>query len=253
MHWVDDNGLRYMQFSHFKQLQGLWHGIFTRNLRDGRRGAVSSFNVGLNAGDPDRVVIENRRRMLRAAGSPTAVYARQVHGTTVAIWENAQERGDVRLDGDALVTNVPGAALVIQTADCQSVLMADPVRRVIANVHSGWRGSVGNIIGRTVQSMTARFGCQPADIVAGIGPSLGPCCAEFKNFRHEIPPKYWPCRRKGDLFDFWRISIDQLAAAGVPSEQVATAGICTRCNVPAFFSYRGEGGVTGRFAAVIRW
>lgn len=253
MQWVDDHNLRYLQFPHLLQLQGLWHGIFTRHMRNGLQGERLSFNVGLNTGDPDRLVIENRSKMITAAGSRQAVYAHQVHGTTVAVWDQRQDKKDVRLDGDALVTNRPGAALVIQTADCQSILMADPVRRVVANVHSGWRGSIGNIIGRTVKSMTSKFGCRPADIIAGIGPSLGPCCAEFKNFRREIPSDFWPYRRGGDLFDFWQVSIDQLTAAGVPRGQVATADICTRCNLPTFFSYRGEGGTTGRFAAVIRW
>jgi YfiH family protein len=245
--------MRYIQFPHLARLPGLWHGVFTRRLRCERDGWSSAFNVGLNAGDPERAVVKNRRRMMTAAGNPRAVYARQVHGTEVAVWDNGSDVGENHLDGDALVTNVPGAALVIQTADCQSVMMADPVRRVIANVHSGWRGSVADIIGRTVGKMRSRFGCRPADIVAGIGPSLGPCCAEFKNYQSEIPPHYWPYRRSGDLFDFWRISIDQLADAGVPREQVMVSGICTRCNTSAFFSYRGEGAQAGRFAAVIRW
>ncbi len=242
-----------MQFPHLAKLSGLWHGIFTRHLRDGQVGAVSPFNVGYRAGDPDSVVAQNRRRMMVAAGGAPAVYAHQVHGAQVAVWDNARNEGDIRLDGDALVTNVADTALVIQTADCQSVLMADPVKRVIANVHSGWRGSTQNIIGKTVESMTSRFGSRPEDIVGGIGPSLGPCCAEFKNYRREIPSRYWAYRRAGDLFDFWQISVDQLVTAGVPADQVMVAGICTRCNTSTFFSYRGEGGTTGRFAAVIRW
>lgn len=253
MRWVDDNGLRYLQFPHLQQLPGLWHGVFTRHLRSGIEGKVAAFNVGFDAGDPESVVIENRRRLKRTAGGAPIVYARQVHGINVAVWENGRGKDDIRLDGDALVTNVPGAALAIQTADCQSVLMADPVKRVIANVHSGWRGSIGNIIEQTVETMRSRFGCRSSEIFAGIGPSLGPCCAEFRNYRHEIPRRYWPYRRDGDLFDFWQISVDQLGTAGVPTEQIMVAGICTRCNTSTFFSHRGEAGAAGRFAAVISW
>jgi len=253
MRWIDENDLRYIQFPHLARFTGLWHGIFTRHLRDRQIGAVFPFNVGYHAGDPDSVVTRNRRRMMATVGGAVAVYAHQVHGTQVAVWDNTRNEGNIRLDGDALVTNEPGTALVIQMADCQSVLLADPVKRVIANVHSGWRGSTHNIIGKTVASMTLRFGCRPEDIHGGIGPSLGPCCAEFKNYRSEIPSRYWTYRREGDLFDFWQISIDQLIAAGVPAGQVMVAGICTRCNTSTFFSYRGEGCATGRFAAVIRW
>ena len=260
MRWVDSNGLRYVQFPNLVNVPGLWHAIFTRQWWDGKNGSRSSFNIGFNAGDPDDVICSHRRRMISVVGGRSTVYAHQVHGAEVAIWDKAsagrlsqKSVAIVRLSGDALVTCLPDAALVIQTADCQSVMIVDPVRRVIANVHSGWRGSIANIIGKTVDTMVSRFGCRPGDIFGGIGPSLGPCCAEFKNYKEEIPAHYWRYRRAGDLFDFWRLSIDQLAAAGVPPNQVVLAGICTRCNVSTFFSYRGEKRAAGRFAAVIRW
>ena len=88
----------------------------------------------------------------------TGVFARQVHGTQVGVWNSHQTgQTEVRLDGDALVTARPDGALVIQAADCQSVMLIDPVRRVVANIHSGWRGSVGNIIRSTIHAMTAAY------------------------------------------------------------------------------------------------
>ena len=110
--------------------------------------------------------------------------------------------------------------------------------------------SKGRILGRTVAAMQARFGCRPHNVHAGIGPSLGPCCAQFVNYRTEIPRPLWRYRGAGDLFDFWALSRDQLTAAGVPRQQVTVSGMCTRCRTDLFFSYRGEK-TTGRFAAVI--
>lgn len=250
------NELRYMQFPLLAFLPGIWHGVFLRDTvaPDGTRAA---FNLGVNGVEPDSDVWVRRRRAMAAAGAEGAVFAHQVHGTQVAVWDGGSFSGGyggadhVRLAGDALVTAASEVALFIQTADCQSVLMVDPVQRVVANVHSGWRGSIGNIIGRTVATMAARFGCRPENLYCAIGPSLGPCCAEFVHFRREIPEPFWGYRRQGDLFDFWRMSVDQLTATGVPSRQIAVSGICTRCNGHLFFSYRGEGARAGRFAAAI--
>jgi polyphenol oxidase len=188
-------------------------------------------------------------------GGSGLVFLHQVHGNDFHIIA-AKERtldpaAPVALEkADALITDAPGINLVIQVADCQAVLLVDPVLRVIANVHSGWRGSIGNIIGGTVAAMKDRFGCRPKNIQAGIGPSLGPCCAEFMHYKTEIPDKFWKYKDTGVLFDFWAISRDQLVDAGVPDKQIRSSGICTRCRTDLFFSYRKEG-KTGRFAAVV--
>ena len=151
---------------------------------------------------------------------------------------------------DAMVTDIYGRNLVIQIADCQAVLLYESSRRVIANVHCGWRGSIQNIIGRTVTTMEQHFGCRPNRILAGIGPSLGPCCAEFINYSKEIPMKFWQYKGLNQHFDFWSLSRDQLKAAGVAEINIESSGICTRCHTDDFFSYRAER-TTGRFAAVI--
>ncbi len=254
MQWKCNHSVHYLQFGGLAALPGVWHGIFPRYAleKDGRR---RSFNIGLNGNPTASQVLFNRRQMLATSGCREVVFARQVHGADVAPWEGpAMQTAAAEthyLSGDALVTDATGVALVIQTADCQSVVMADPVRRVVANVHSGWRGSIQNVLARTVAVMKARYGCRPEDIAAGIGPSLGPCCAEFLNYRDEIPERYWAYRRAGDLFDFWRMSADQLAAAGVLREHIEISGICTRCNLHLFFSYRGEGKAAGRFGAMV--
>lgn len=246
-----ENGLIYLQFPLLRKLPGFFHGIFMRRAWD-EQGAEMKFNLGMGCGTDQTRVEKNRRRMIRAFGNGhTPVYARQVHGTQVGVWDARYPgTGSARIEADAMVTAQNAAALVIQTADCQSVIMIDPVRRVVANVHCGWRGSVGNIIGRTIDAMNRTYGSRPGDLLCGIGPSLGPCCAEFIHFRQEIPPAYWDYRRSADRFDFWRISSDQLAAKGVPVANINVAGICTKCNQHLFFSYRGDKR-TGRFASVV--
>jgi len=251
MDWIQKRGLNYLQFPMLSNLPVFFHGIFLRQTTD-RLGMSEDFNLGMGCGTPEDQVWFNRQLMLDAFGKDhVGIYARQIHGTQVGIWDSTPtSAGVIHLDGDALVTQQASGALVILTADCQSVIAIDPVKRVTANIHSGWRGSVGNIIGRTIETMAAEFACRPQDLVCGIGPSLGPCCAEFINYRQEIPQSFWGYRYPGDYFDFWQISVDQLAAAGVRKQNISVAGICTKCNQHLFFSYRGNS-KAGRFAAVV--
>lgn len=244
-------GISFLQFPHLNKFCRMDHAVFTRN------GGVSkppyeSLNAGLNNGDDAVSVAENRRRIAEVLAGATPIYCSQVHGCEVQVI--SQINGDPSegqyIRADALITEIPGAALMIQVADCQSVLLFDPRKRVVANVHSGWRGSICNIIGKTVRIMKATFGCQGADIQAGIAPSLGPCCAEFIHYRFEIPEKFWNYRVSDTHFDFWRLSEDQLKAEGVLGEHIANSGLCTRCRSDLFFSYRRRK-VTGRFATAI--
>ena len=256
MRWICHNGMHYLQFSHLAKIKGLRHGILLK-FNENHRRTHEPFNLGLGGGDSDARVWERRRQIGRHFGLATLVFARQVHGNSVMIWNgeaNPQKLGQGRdfayLPGDALATAVAGQALFIQTADCQSVLIADPNTRTVANVHSGWRGSIGNIIAHTVSTLVDRFGCKAKNMRCGIGPSLGPCCSEFVNYRNEIPERLWKYKLSNDHFDFWRMSMDQLTNAGVRKENVENCNICTRCNQHLFFSYRG-GDQAGRFASVI--
>jgi YfiH family protein len=251
------NGIPIYRFPLFNQFSDLRHGVFTRH------GGCSdspfqSLNTSLNIGDDQTRVERNRAKIAACLRTDPKdlVFARQEHGARVLV-HAGDRRGDApeRISssgiGDALVTDIRGRYLVIQVADCQSVVIYDPHRKVVANIHSGWRGSVLNIIGETVDAMTRQFNCVPSDMVAGISPSLGPCCAEFINYRTEIPKTYW--RYKEDdrrYFDFWSLSRVQLRDKGVLAENIAVSRICTRCRTDMFFSYRGEG-ETGRFASVI--
>jgi YfiH family protein len=251
---VNRNGTSFFQFENLIPYTAIRHGVFTRRFGNST-GVFQSLNVSFGLGDVAANVRANRRLIARAIEGEDLVFAEQVHGDEVIVVNYQNSGSDMGTDrmvgiGDALVTNVSGKFLVVQLADCQSILLYDPIRRVVANVHCGWRGSIKNVIGRTVYVMHKCFQSNRTDIIAGIGPSLGPCCAEFVNYRKEIPEKFWCYKSADDHFDFWALSIDQLVSAGVLRENIETGSICTKCNTEAFFSYRAEG-QTGRFASVI--
>lgn len=248
------NGTAFYQFENLAACHGIGHGIFSRNGGHSRK-PFASLNVTCGIGDEEDLVARNRGIIARSLAAKELVFARQVHGRRIAALSHeidcrGQNPAGGPLTADALVTDQPQKHLVIQVADCQAVLMYEPVRQVVANVHCGWRGSIQNIIGRTVATMQQDFNCNPAHIQAGIGPSLGPCCAEFIHYRTEIPAAYWGYMDSNHHFDFWSISRDQLMQAGVPAQNIESSGICTRCRTDEFFSYRAQK-TTGRFAAVI--
>lgn len=247
-------GLAYYLFEALNHFPGVRHGFFTRQ-GGCSTGPFASLNVGFSVGDNPHHVERNRGLIAECMGTRALFAVRQVHGQRVFVVE--QEDGVPAVLGqthvptaDALITANPGIALLIQVADCQPVVLYDPVRNVIANVHSGWRGSIRNIIGRTIDTMTGQFGCLPAHIIAGVGPSLGSCCAEFIHYRKEIPESLWAYRDSRDCFDFHAISRDQLKQAGVREDHIHITDICTRCRTDLFYSYR-KTHTTGRFASVI--
>ncbi len=229
------------------------YGMFNRHggVSDGLYG---SLNVGLQVGDLPVAVAANRCLVKDALEVSTMLTARQVHGQGVYCLREPVQ-GDFEVDGfDALVTDLDDVGLVIQQADCQAVLLFDPIREVIAAVHCGWRGSVLGIVPKVVAAMAEHYGTVPADLQAVISPSLGPCCAEFVNFRSELPEAFQRFMVRENHFDFWRITRAQLISAGMIEAHIRTAGQCTCCSAD-YFSYRRasreSGGLTGRHCSVI--
>lgn len=254
------DGIPYLTFPHLAEA-GVPHAMFTR-IGGVSPSPFQSLNTSRSGGDSAENVAENRRRIgevmdriasslvMPGDSSGRLAFLRQIHGVAVAAMEETTPVDEVP-EADAAMTDVPGLGLVIQTADCQPVMLFDSRTRAVANIHSGWRSSVANIIGHTVAAMTARYGTDPADLLAGVGPSLGPCCAEFIHYEREIPAPFWSHRVSEHHFDFWAISRRQLTEAGVRDDRIVIAGICTRCRPDLFFSYREEK-ITGRMASVIR-
>lgn len=233
-----------------ESFKNLSHGFSTR--RGGESPApYDSLNVGIAVGDSEENVKKNRNLISKISCSEKSVYLTQVHGSEILVIKNGSSipaRDTVKADG--VITDCKDLALVIQTADCQAVLLYDPVRKAAGAVHSGWRGNVLNVLGRAIRGMTEAFDSDPSDIRAAIGPSLGPCCAEFVNFRTELPEDLWLHGNEKCLFDFWEISRRQLEESGLQPDRISISGFCTRCDQESFFSYRGSR-ITGRMAGFI--
>jgi YfiH family protein len=250
LHVAGSASLPYYQSPQLAACPEISHGFFTR------RGGVStgpyrSLNLSFSVGDRPAAVRQNRLLVQQALGGLSLAEAAQVHGSReVLIPSPDRDTGPEIAPADILITAQPGVGLLIRQADCQAVMLYDPVRRVVANVHCGWRGQVQNILGQAVGRLQKIFGTRPGDLYAVIGPSLGPCCAEFRHFHQEFPPHLWAYQVRPTYFDLWRLSRDQLAAAGLQPQRIETAGVCTRCRAEEFYSYRREG-LTGRQGAVI--
>lgn len=260
MELIAQDGLEYYRFANWRQLK---HGVFTR------KGGVSaapftSLNLGGNVGDDPRAVRHNHEKMYAALDLDEARVCSvwQVHSADVVI-ADAPVRGRRWLTcADAMMTDRPGTALSMRFADCTPILFHDPVRGVIAMAHAGWRGTVQGIGAKVVQAMARSYGSRPADIQAGIGPSIGPdhyqvgeevVTAVVDHFGATALNGAGLIRRDpadGTAYlDLWAANRLDLERAGV--EQIEVAGICTAEHTDAFFSHRAEKGRTGRFGAVL--
>lgn len=223
----------------------LFHGCYNR-FGGCSTGDFASLNCGQNCGDKPNNVSQNRQIIANDLACDKIITSQQVHGDHILIID---ENSPPDQDADAMICATSGLGLLIQQADCQAILLYDPVSRTVANIHVGWRGNVQNIIAKTIWTMAKTFSCQPTNLLAGISPSLGPCCAEFRNYQHEFPPAFAAFQTKPTYFDLWQLSHQQLCQAGVPTRNIEIAQICTRCNHD-FFSYRRRHR-TGRCASVI--
>ena len=186
---------------------------------------------------------------------------KQVHGSRVVLVDEenlARETGEA----DGLLTDLTGVALEIHTADCQSVFLYDPVRRVIGNVHSGWKGTVQKIVPGAACMMMDHYGCRPEDIEIYINPSILQCCFEIEEDVVEQfaavtdVSKY--CRRdrivdgrQKYFMDTAAVNRDFLIGMGIPGDNIFLSGVCTMCGRERYHSYRGDHHITGRNGSMI--
>lgn len=184
-------------------------------------------------------------------GDPRIVSVHQIHSNRCMV---AAERAGRIGDADALITNTPGLLVSVRTADCVPILLADPRRRAVAAVHAGWRGTVQNVAASAIGAMRNTFGSRPEDIIAAIGPCIGPCCFEVGpevavEFQGIFPErKDLEGRTHVDLPEANR---RQLVAAGVPDASISVAHICTACTPEEFYCFRRERQRTGRMVSAI--
>lgn len=231
-----------------------------------RRGGVSqgeyeSMNLRLNCGDAAENVRENFRRICGAVGidSQQLVLSSQIHGDAIYVAKK-EDRGDgivrpnPRESADGLMTGEPGVPLATFYADCVPLFFLDPVKRVIALSHSGWKGTVRRIGAKTVEKMTAVYGSRPQDILAAVGPSIGVCHFEVGPevadiFRREFGPE--TVREQGEKphVNLQKAVALQLLAAGIQPGKLTVADICTYCNHDLLFSHRQTGGRRGSLGA----
>lgn len=242
------------------------HGISTRH-GGVSVGAFDSLNLGLHVADVQSAVVENRRifcRGLQVEPEQTAT-CQQVHGANIARVTKAEAGAGFTdyqaaiADTDALITNEADLPLMLFFADCTPILLADPIHKAVGLAHGGWKGTAASIAAKTVAMMTREFGSRPEDMLAAIGPAIGPCCyavgAEVaEQFRQAFPGFQDQIlqERNGEIMlNLWQANALQLQEAGLKPEHIEVAGVCTSCHNRQFFSYRADKGKTGRIAALI--
>lgn len=242
---------------------GARHCFSTRN-GGVSAGALESLNLGIHRGDRPGNVLKNYRLLGKAVGfAPNQlVFTRQIHADIVRRVGRA-DRGQglffpAGADCDALITDEPGTALTVFSADCTPILLFDPVRGAIGAVHSGWRGTALGIAGKTVAAMERAYGCRPEDIRAAVGPCISACCFET---RQEVPQAMeaalgalaLPAIRQTDPehyhVDLKLLNCVWLELAGVRLIDVSPQ--CTCCEPERFWSHRRTGQQRGSMAAVI--
>ncbi len=175
-----DGEVPYVQSKAFSGLRGITHGYTTR-LGGVSTGIYESLNLGFLVGDDAEPVMENYKRLAESAGFDyTRISTMYQQHTTNILDVKEEDAGDgiskerTHIGYDAQITNVPNIPLFVYSADCVPIILADPISRVVAAVHSGWRGTVQGIGAKVVQKMIEDYGCLPENIYAFIGPSIGP-------------------------------------------------------------------------------
>lgn len=259
----------------------LRHGFSTRlggasTIYGGAGG--HSLNLGWTKEDDPALVAENRRAFLRAVEGdsgdevgPQMVTLMQVHAARVwpireedGVREGRLESAEGRavLEGDGMMTDLPGVMLGIQTADCVPVLVADVERRAVAAFHAGWRGTVARIVEHGIGRMREEYGSRPEDLIAAVGPSIGACCyAVGDEVRTAFGAGFGYAEElfsgaDGQIhLDLWEANRRQLLEAGVKAERITVVGECTACAVSdgerKYFSHRADHGFAGRMLSAV--
>ena len=260
------NGVTFYSADGITAAGGVAHGFSTR-LGGVSEGMWASLNLSVNRGDDPDHVRENYRRFFAAIGGSGERLAvtNQVHGAAVRTVTTADVHTDpydkVVYEADGLMTDLPGAALVVYAADCVPILFYDPARRVIAAVHAGWRGTAAGIATAAVDRMKNVYGSRPSDILAAVGPGICPDCFET----HEDVPnamtsamgtgvlRHIKIKENGKFaVDLKAINAMRLEQAGLEADHIAVCAACPSCEPDKFWSHRKLGTNRGSMAAAIQ-
>jgi YfiH family protein len=213
-------GLDYYTFPLLDKFPELHHGVLTRRGPEDQDWTLA---YDEKTGFQPSTISNNIKVSAQALSLPDPALVGQVHGQQILFLDDyqnyqPQKAQDIIKGYDALVTS-PGRSLMIRLADCQGLIIYDPTKRILALIHNGWRGSVQNIISHTITEMSKRYQLNPSNFVAALSPSLGACCAEFINYRSELPESFWAYKDERDYFDFPAITHQQLLASGLNSKK----------------------------------
>ena len=260
------NGVVYLTFPKLDKTGGVRHGFSTR-LGGVSKGHCSSMSFGFSVGDEEAAVLENYKIFCQAIGvdCKSVVLSQQTHTANIRkvtkedVGKGIYKERDYT-DVDGLVTNEKGLVLVTQYADCTPLLFFDPVKKVAATSHGGWRGTVKEIALKTVDIMCKDYGCKTEDIIGAIGPNISKCCYEVddpvieeinklsyldKNLCYTIKDngKY--------MLDLKETNRQIMLHSGIRAENIDVADLCTCCNPDVFHSHRASKGKRGTLAAMI--
>lgn len=280
------SSIRTLQAASLKKLPWLVHGFSTRSGGFSTTYGGKTLNLGFTKDDVRENVGKNRNKLLLSIGAADTrkpwplVSLRQIHSDVIHVVRSAQTGP---LTGDGLITNVPGIALAVMTADCFPILLADKKNKVVGTFHAGWRGTVQRIAEKGLGIMRREFGTQPEDVLAAIGPGIQQCCYEvgddlkdqfesqfaygaglFCEVKHydavheKYPLLFMNMRAPGHGDQCIKLHLNlreanrrQLLEVGVPQNQISALEQCTSCDTRQFYSHRAEKGRTGRMMALI--
>lgn len=240
---------------------------FTTRLGGSSRDPFHSLNLGLHVGDDPQTVLMNRQRICNLLGSDISrlVAGQQVHGDRVLLVDEslvgrgAKSPEDALPGVDALVTATDGVLISSYYADCVPLMFFDPVHRVAALAHAGWKGTVHRIGAKTLRHMEEMHGCQANNIMVGVGPSIAQCCYEVgdhvmdkvsaclpgrSGLARQVKPGVWG-------LDLPEVNRRILLESGIKPDNITMSGYCTACSDDLFYSYRKQKGQTGRMASLI--
>jgi len=250
---VRKGGIVYLEALKLRDFPFLTHAFLTRQ---GGLGPLDFRSVG---GDSTATFKEKFCLLTQVFGIPSGnfVVLKQIHSDRIML---IKEKKDIQIPlerrfYDAVISNLPGFALGVKTADCAPVLLVEPKRKVVAAIHAGWRGVAANISKKVVDLMVEEFAAEREAIFSAIGPAIGPCCYEVKDdvFRAltrgvaDYGEWAWPSPRAGRwMVDLSRIIVEQLKERGVPEKNITYGNFCTSCLPHLFFSHRRDQTKAGR-------
>jgi YfiH family protein len=287
---IAPNGVQWLAVPAWEKMNWLWHGFSTRRGGLSRAycadDAPRELNLGFTDEDDRDTVAQNRRLFIEAVSgdaSTPLVDVRQIHSNLVLLASAADASRKRPREADGLMTDEPGLLLGVRTADCIPILVADRKRRAVAAFHAGWRGTVQRIVESGIGRMRLLFGSRPEDLVAAIGPGIGPCCyavgeevlSSFESqfayarelfrevydsntVRIKYPMLFMTQRAPGHSpigpslhLNLIEANRRQLLAAGLKPRAIHLIGGCTSCQPELFFSHRASQGQAGRMMSVI--